>query len=326
LRLCVDTIRYGTQENYVDCPTREKGQYAGDVTVAGRAQATLTGDTTMMKKAILDFCHTDSVCPGLLAVSVSSMMQEIADYSLQLPAQICWVYTLDGDLDFVRKTEPYMTAMYRYFQRYETPEGLLDHVNDKWNLVDWPTNFRDGYDFELVKPIGPGLHNVINAFWCGFLASMDELYALLGMPPTGKTEAVKKAFIDAFYNESVGLYCDTPTSTHAAVHSNILPLLFDIGTDDAARTARMIEQIKTKGLGSVGVYMAYFALAALVTHGERELAEQLACDENCWRKMLSEGATTTFEAWGKELKTNTSLCHPWATAPLVVFAKGVRPY
>ncbi len=37
-------------------------------------------------------------------------------------------------------------------------------------------------------------------------------------------------------------------------------------------------------------------------------------------------ATTTYEAWGKDQKWNTSLFHPWATAPLIVFAKGVRPY
>jgi hypothetical protein len=42
--------------------------------------------------------------------------------------------------------------------------------------------------------------------------------------------------------------------------------------------------------------------------------------------MSAEGATVTFEAWGKEQKWNTSLFHPWATAPLIVFCDGVRPY
>ena len=34
--------------------------------------------------------------------------------------------------------------------------------------------------------------------------------------------------------------------------------------------------------------------------------------------MLSEGATATFEAWSKEQKWNTSLFHPWATAPILI--------
>ena len=42
--LCADTIKYGVQECFVDCPTREKGQYLGDVTIAGIASAVLTDD------------------------------------------------------------------------------------------------------------------------------------------------------------------------------------------------------------------------------------------------------------------------------------------
>ena len=76
----------------------------------------------------------------------------------------------------------------------------------------------------------------------------------------------------------------------------------------------------------MGVYMAYFTLAALVKCGEQKLAEELALDEGAWRLMLAEGATTTFEAWGKEQKWNTSLFHPWATAPVIVFAKDAIPY
>ena len=67
----------------------------------------------------------------------------------------------------------------------------------------------------------------------------------------------------------------------------------------------------------MGVYMAYFTLAALMKNGKRELAEKLATDKEAWLLMLSEGATTTFEAWGKDQKWNTSLCHPWASAPII---------
>lgn len=61
-------------------------------------------------------------------------------------------------------------------------------------------------------------------------------------------------------------------------------------------------------------------------HGEREKAELLATDKGAWLNMLEEGATTTFESWGKNQKWNTSLFHPWATAPLIVFAKDTEVY
>ncbi len=327
LRLCADTIKYGVQEIFPDCPTREKGQYLGDVAISARAQATLTGDMAMIKKAIRDFCAVSCVCPGLMAVSTSAYMQEIADYSLQFPALVCWVYAMDGDVEFVREVEPYATGLYQYFLRYANQDGLLDGVSDKWNLVDWPANLRDGYDFELPSGGVPsGVHNVINAFWCGCLSAMDEMYGILGMQPTGMTEKAKAAFVKAFYSPALGLYVDAPGSGHAAVHSNLLPLLFDIDTEDQALCTRLGDYLVQKGLSAMGVYMAYFALAALVKHDRYEDAVRLATDPTCWLLMLDEGATTTFEAWGKEQKWNTSLFHPWASAPLIVFAKNTRVY
>ena len=323
-RLCADTVKYGMQENFVDCPTREKGQYLGDVSIAARAHAVLTADTRMMKKAIADFCSSCFICQGMMAVSTSSFMQEIADYSLQFPAQVLWVYKTDGDLDFLKYAEPYVTGMYHYFLRYKREDGLIENVFDKWNMVDWPDTLRDGYDFPLTRPIGEGLHNVLNAFWCGFLQAADEIYSILGKEKTGLTERAVSSYSKEFYCEEKGLFCDTPRHTHASIHSNVLPLLFNIGSPECHRS--IIGLIKKKGLASMGVYMAYFALAALKMHGEYDLAKQLISDPACWLNMIAEGATTTYEAWGKEQKWNTSLFHPWATAPIIILSKNTLPY
>ena len=325
LQLCENTIKYGTQEVFVDCPTREKGQYLGDVCVSGRAQCVLTGDTTLIKKAIIDFCGSAFICKGVMAVSTSSFMQEIADYSLLLPALILWVYKRDNDKDFLRLTFPYITGVYEYFMQYSQEDGLIEGVKEKWNLVDWPDNLRDGYNFPLTKPIGYGKHNVLNAFWIGFLKAYQDICEILGEAVNIAIDNVEKSFINAFYNKETGLYCDSTQKTHSAVHSNVLPLLFDIGMSET-KERKIVEYICQKKLTSMGVYMAYFTLAALMKHGEREKAELLATDKGAWLNMLGEGATTTFEAWGKNQKWNTSLFHPWATAPLIVFAKDTEVY
>ena len=325
LQLCENTIKYGTQEVFVDCPTREKGQYLGDVCVSGRAQCVLTGDTTLIKKAIIDFCGSAFICKGVMAVSTSSFMQEIADYSLLLPALILWVYKRDNDKDFLRLTFPYITGVYEYFMQYSQEDGLIEGVKEKWNLVDWPDNLRDGYNFPLAKPISPGKHNVLNAFWIGFLKAYQDICEILGEAVNIAIDNVEKSFINAFYNKETGLYCDSTQKIHSAVHSNVLPLLFNIGMSET-KERKIVEYICQKKLTSMGVYMAYFTLAALMKHGEREKAELLATDKGAWLNMLEEGATTTFEAWGKNQKWNTSLFHPWATAPLIVFAKDTEVY
>ena len=92
------------------------------------------------------------------------------------------------------------------------------------------------------------------------------------------------------------------------------------------RHGNIVEFIKQKRLSSMGVYMAYFTLAALKLRGEYDLAKELIADPDCWLNMLREGGTTTFEAWGKHQKSNASLFHPWSTAPIIILACHALPY
>lgn len=321
LRLCEDTVHFGTQEVFVDCPTREKGQYLGDAFISGRAQAILNGDATLLKKAIVDFCNSAFISQGIMAVSTSSFMQEIADYSLLFAPLVLWVYRFDEDKEFLNHVYPYVKGAFEYFCKYENESGLLEGVTEKWNLVDWPENLRDGYDFPLTNPIGKGVHNVINAFWIGFLKFFDEISEILGFTTANKAETAEKSYIAAFFDKNIGLFCDSEKKAHSAVHSNVLPLYFGIKKDDDTFIKNAIGLIEKKKLMSMGVYMSYFALSALKKNDEYEKAVTLATDEKAWLNMIAQGGTSTFEAWGKEQKWNTSLFHPWAVAPLIVFSE-----
>lgn len=320
LKLCVNTVKFGVQEQYLDCPTREKGQYLGDLAISGRAHCILTGDTTFLKRSLLDFCESCFVDKGMLAVTGSTLNQEIADYSLLFASLCLWVYKFDKDISFLKTVEPYATGVYEYFKKYERGDGLLDSVTGKWNLVDWPKNLRDGYDFKLEpsSEVERGVHNVINAFWIGYLEALKEVYSILKIDKKLEIEGVKKSFVKAFYKEEMGLFSDNEKGTHSAVHSNVLPMLFNIGLDIKGVKENIVKLILDKKLTSMGVYFAYFTLTALIKNGYKSEAISLIKDKGAWLNMINEGATTTFEAWGKEQKWNTSLFHPWAVAPIVV--------
>ena len=316
-KLCSDTVKYGVQECFVDCPTREKGQYLGDVTIAGIASAALTGDPAMMKKALENYTQSSFICKGLMTVAPASLMQEIADYSLQFPFQVLWLYRYTGDLAFLRQMYPYVMNVYEYFLAYRRENGLIENAKAKWNLVDWPANLRDNYDFPLERPIGEGFHNVINAFFAAMLGHIDEIRAILGEPPLETTMPTRKAYIDAFYDEKQKLFVDSIGSKHASFHSNVIALFGGIWVDEENKKA-MIRLIADKKLTCAGVYMAFFACYALKQVGEQALMESLIAQDGAWANMLSEGATTCFEAWGKDQKWNTSLFHPWAAAPAIL--------
>jgi len=71
--------------------------------------------------------------------------------------------------------------------------------------------------------------------------------------------------------------------------------------------------------------LSYYLLLALARRGRYESVYRLLLNDSDhgWCNMLREGATTCFEAWGKDQKWNTSLCHPWASAPVPVILEEI---
>ncbi|MFE5318482.1 family 78 glycoside hydrolase catalytic domain [Paenibacillus sp. NPDC056579] len=326
--ICKNGVKYGTQENYVDCPSREKGQYLGDNTIITHAHAYLSGDLAMFRKAIQDFAILSAaVCPGFMAVAPGHLMQEIADFSLQWPMQLLQYYKQSGDRPFLQAMYPVAERLMLHFAQYQREDGLLDSVNDKWNLVDWPENLRDGYDFPLKKGSIVGCHNVINAYYYGAMQAMKDIREALQLPAEDDSASFREAFLRVFHDPEKRLFVDAEGSAHTSLHANVLPLLFGLAPEQSKEP--IVRLVAEKRL-SCGVYMAYFVLEALAAARAYELLYELIVSEDLhsWGNMVKEGATTCFEAWSKELKWNTSLCHPWASAPIPLLIEeiiGLKP-
>jgi hypothetical protein len=326
-KICKAGVKYGAQEIYVDCPSREKGQYLGDATVTTHSHLYLSGDLRLFKKCLKDFALSTFICPGMMAVAPGGYMQEIADFSLQWPYQLLNYYNHSGDIDFLKEMFPIAEGIIEYFKKYQRNDGLLENVKEKWNLVDWPDNLRDNYDFNLSRPVSDGCHNVINAFYCGAVGTLNQIRKLLGIAYEDDFETLKEAYIEAFYDNSLKLFTDSTVSNHTSLHANMLPLFWGLVPKEAEKS--ITELIRKKKL-SCGVYNSYFLLKGLAKIGEYELVYDLLTseEEHSWANMLKEGATTCFEAWGKDQKWNTSLCHPWASAPISVIIEdiiGIKP-
>lgn len=317
--ICKNAVKFGTQEAYLDCPTREKGQYLGDGTITAHAQLLLSGDPTLYRKMLYDFAASCRICPGMMAVAPGSFMQEIADYSCQYPQQLDTYYRYTGDCDALETLFPIAEGIEKCFDRYARKDGLIHRVTDKWNLVDWPKNLRDDYDFDDNKPIGDCVHAVMNAFYYGLKLYMNRLRSHLGLP-LHDLNALKGAFQSAFYDPQKKLCMDSIGSTHTSLHANALALYYDLLPAEA--TENVVQLIQSKGL-CCGVYMAYFVLKALARVNAHGVLYDLMMDDMAWKNMLHEGATTCFEAWGKDQKWNTSLCHPWASAPIILIVEDI---
>lgn len=317
--ICKNAVKYGTQEGYLDCPTREKGQYLGDAVVTAHSQAWLTGKTDMLRKCIDQFAQSAKICPGLMAVAPGSQMQEIADFSLLWSQLLLLDYRFTGDVEFMRRYYPVAYDIIRYFEKYQRYDGLLDRVWEKWNLVDWPENLRDGYDMvldDIEDPVmAPECHNVINALYIGAIKTLSEIENILGLENSREWEPLRDAYVRAFYDPEKKLFRDSEKSEHSALHANVYALYFDIVPPEAVET---VANFLASEDFRCGVHCSYFVLRALAQKEYYDKAAALLLNkgEHGWINMLREGATCCFEAWGKDQKWNTSLCHPWASAPI----------
>lgn len=321
--ICKNGVKYSVQEGYLDCPTREKGQYSGDFTTSGLAHLYLMGDAEMYKKTLFDFAESARVCKGLMAVAPGSVMQEIAEFSLEYPLQVMNYYKLTKDIEALKMLYPTVEGLIEHFRQFERADGLIENIDDKWNIVDWPMNLRDEYCVDLPSDgTAVKLHNVVNAFYIGAMQCLEEMQNILGLAAEKKSDKLKEAFIKAFYNEEAKLFCDDAEHTHSALHSNALPLFYGLAPQEAQDN--IVDFIMQKGL-VCGVHFSYFVLKALGKVGayDKELALMMNDGEHSWINMIREGATTCFEAWGKEQKWNTSLCHPWASTPIIILIEDV---
>ncbi|MBQ7974841.1 MAG: family 78 glycoside hydrolase catalytic domain, partial [Clostridia bacterium] len=326
--ICANALMISVQEGYLDCPSREKGQYLGDFVVSGLAHLYLTGDRQMYRKALIDFANSCTVCKGMMTVAPGSLMQEIADFSLLYPLAVANYFKYTNDEETVRKLMPVMDGILNHFEQFRRNDGLLEGVVDKWNLVDWPKNLRDNYDFDLTQPPPVvGCHNVINAHYYCAVKTVEELKTELEIEFELRSVDLAEAFIKEFYKEEIGLFTDTKKSNHTSLHSNVLPAYLGIVPEKAKENVR--DLIMQKGL-CCGVWFSYFVLKALGKLGAYAEEYEIITNksEQSWYNMIAEGATTCYEAWGKEQKINTSLCHPWASSPIIAIIEdiaGIRP-
>ena len=321
--ICSQAVKISSQGSLLDCPSREKGAYLGDFSITGLAHLYLTGDKEYYKKNLFDFACTSIVSPALMTTANNSRMQEIADYSFQFPMQILNYYKVTGEKDILEQYYPIVCDILDYYKQYEREDGLLYNVDCAQNLVDWPQNLRDNYD-AVVDANDDGIpldcHNVLNAFYIYAHKTADEIAKILKVKRKSRVKKLSKAYKKAFFDKNTKLFTDKEDSAHSSLHSNVMAVFCDVAPKRLYKNIKPF--IMEKGL-CCGVYFSYFVLKSLVKMDAYEDVLTLITNESehSWVNMLREGATTCYEAWGKDQKWNTSLCHPWASTPVIVLVE-----
>jgi len=306
--LCVHTQRYGVQEVIQDCMEREKGFYVGDGCYTALTHMLLTGEDSMVRKLIDDAFASSFITEGLVTCLDCAFMQEIAEYPLMLVYLVLWHYRITGDRDYLAQNYPKVVRLLESFRRDYEKDGLLQDL-DKWCVVEWPMNFRDGYDVDITEgQICHQAHVSINAYYVEAVRTANRMAAELSLAPYREEAPLIRAFHKAFLLEDKQLFRDGVDTDHISIIGNVTA--FGLGLCPSKECQeKIIDQVKTRGISSLSLFTTFLALMGFVRSGRQEEIPQLMLDPGAWLRMLREDATTTFEGWGKDTKWNTSLFH-----------------
>ncbi|XMO85824.1 alpha-L-rhamnosidase C-terminal domain-containing protein [Algibacter sp. AS12] len=206
------------------------------------------------------------------------------------------------------------------------------------DIVDWPPaqkdtgwklateeGERDGFVF---KPI----NTVVNCLYYRNLEILAEFAQLLNKQGEAKgyrdlAAEVKLAINTILLDENKGYYRDGEGTNHAALHSNMMALAFNIVPEK--HIPSVANFIKSRGM-SCSVYGSQYLLEALYNANKSDYALDLmrSTENRSWYNMIRIGSTITLEAWDMKYKPNSDWNHAWGATPANIIPRslwGIQP-
>ena len=306
--LCVHTQEYGVQEVIQDCMEREKGFYLGDGCYTALTNMILTHDDSMVRKLIDDAFSTDFITDTLVTCMDCSFMQEIAEFPLILVSLVLWHYNLSKDEAYLAENFKKVKKLLEAYRREYEKGGLLRDL-DKWCVVEWPKNFRHGYDVEISEGQRcKEAHIAINAYYIAAIRAANAMASILRLPPYREEAPLLSIFHTTFFDEAQGLYRDGENTDHISLVGN--SFVFGFGLyEEKAFEETFISLLCRHGIASLSLFCTFPVLQGLSKLDRLDLLRECLLNDGAWKRILREDGTTTFEGWGKDTKWNTSLFH-----------------
>ena len=306
--LCVNTQKYGVQEVIQDCMEREKGFYLGDGCYTALTHMVLTGDDSMVRKLIDDAFCTRFITPTLVTCMDCSFMQEIAEYPLMLVYLVLWHYRLTGDKAYLSQNFAKVVDLLDAYRAEYEHDYLIKELG-KWCVVEWPANFRHGYDVDIREgQVCHQAHVSINAYYIAAVRFANKMARELGLPQYRDESPLLDAFYKAFYDKERKVFKDGEHTEHVSLVGNVFAYGLDL-CPDAKTKQNVLAMLDEHTMSSLSMFCTFPMMWGLVRDGEESRILDALSHEGTWSRILREGGTTTFEGWGKDTKWNTSLFH-----------------
>ncbi len=283
-----------------DCPQREKNGWTGDGQIAVETGLFNFDGITIYEKWLADHCdeqQPNGVLPNIIPTSGWGYdWANGPDWTSSLLI-IPWnIYQFYGDSRLLKKTYENMKRYVDYISRI-SPENLTD-----WGLGDW-IPVKSKASKELTSSCYYFADATILANTAKMFGRNDdyEKYSILA-------DNIKMAINKKYLNNATGIYAAGLQTELAA------PLFWGVVPEEmkplvAANLAKRVEADNFHL--DVGLLGTKALLNALSENGYAEIAYKVASQETfpSWGWWIKNGATTLYENWPIDAKSDISLNH-----------------
>jgi len=326
----VKTLRACSEDALIDNPTRERGEWTGDVVSVGLNIADVSySDLRLLRRGLVQSAEC-ARSDGLVAGLSPGGTAYLSTYAAQWVTACIHYWELTGDLKLLDKLFPYAEKNIKAFENETTNEGVKDSLG--WAFVDW------GY----VRNQGPSDMGV-NLYYLAALRDMISWSDAIGKRELSdhykKLANDMSAIIDKYYISE--FQNDSDAWERIGYHRAVLGL--KLGFFEGARVKECIEYIKDHMLRCfpndtmaprlsdpevnnarlITPYFGHYAMPVLIEHGEMNFV--LDQYRKAWGWMLGDDRTT----WLEVFDTRWSHCHQWAGCPTWQMSRyllGLQPH
>lgn len=338
--LCMRTLRLGTQETIIDCPSREQAPYLGDGHLVGRWLGDFSGDYRHWRY-LIQLGFESQADDGLMRdAPLMPVRRSLIDYVLLTVVAVRDYLELTGDSAFARQHLEGCRRALGYFDRRVQADGLLRssevpgiRLNVTWDIAGPPRRTPSLDPHVFIDHAGLGGHNVgdpgierhgrsaaLNALYvlaCDALAYLEERVGEPAQAPARRSAAQRaRDAASAYWDPERGLFIDAVGDDGApyppvSEQTNILAAI--AGFTAPTAWAQLLPRVLDPGTGAArcGPYFFGYLLPLMGRLGLHGQALTLIGEK--WGRMLDGGATTLWETFAGDCMD--TWCHAWSAAP-----------
>ena len=323
-RLNAHSCLYCSQEQFVDTPTREKGQFVWDASNSSEAVMRAYGDQNLTWQGLRDVVRgqarfwpdgrVNAVYPN------DDGARDIPIFTARYPEWLWRYYLSTGDRATAVGHYTSMTKVADWLWARRGAKGLLGGLA-------FGTNGDPVYGYDLaVTADTTGNALSLNAFRrTGQVAALagDQGGAMLWSARADQLAGAMNAALrrpDGIYVD--GLVASGAQSTHASQEANALALAY--GIVPAADVAAVGRYVTSLGV-DVGPIHGLELLRALAAADMPAAMVRTLTDASTpgWAHIVAAGGTFTWETWAPSDLIGDSMSHGWASSALVAMQESL---